>query len=113
MGTKVVRGLKHMTYQERLASFSLGKEGKGSISLCCPLLMGRYGEDGGRLFLEMRSKRRIDNTSCNKGNSDWEQGKNLPPTKVVKHRNELSREVVESVLGDFQTQLSKSLCNLI
>lgn len=72
MGTKVVRGLEHMTYQEWLASFSLGKEGKGSISLCCPLLMGRYGEDGGRLFLEMCSKRRIDNshTSCNKGNSD-------------------------------------------
>lgn len=52
-------------------------------------------------------------TSCNKGNSDWEQGKNLSPTGVVKHRNGLSREAVESALGDFQTQLTKSLCNLI
>jgi len=41
-------------------------------------------------------------TSCNKGNSDCEQGKNLFPTGDIKHRNRLLRDVVESVLGDFQ-----------
>lgn len=70
--------------------------------------MRRYGE--GRVFLEMYSKRRRDKSQVATGNSDWERGKDLSPTRVVKHRNELPRETVKSALGDFQNSAKQVPC---
>lgn len=47
-------------------------------------------------------------TSCNMGNSDWEQDKNLSPIRVVKHESIIQKSLWNLSLEIFKIQKTKS-----
>lgn len=47
-------------------------------------------------------------TSCNMGNPDWEQDKNLSLTRVVKHESATQKSLWNLSLEIFKIQITKS-----
>ncbi|CAM4578502.1 unnamed protein product [Caretta caretta] len=110
--TKMIRGLDHMTYEERLRElgmFSLRKRTmRGDLK-------GGSKEDGSRLFSVVADDRtRSNGLKLQWGRFRLDIRKNFFTRRVVKHWTVLPREEVESPsLEVFKVRLDKALAGMI
>ncbi|KFV98845.1 hypothetical protein N327_02301, partial [Fulmarus glacialis] len=117
--TKTIRGLEHLSYEERLRElglFSLDKRRlQGSLIVAFQYLKGAYKKAGDKLF----SKICCDKTKRNgfkpkKGRFRLDRRKKFFTMRVVKHWHRLPREVVDAPsLETLKVRLDGAVSNLI
>jgi len=117
--TKMIQGLEHLCYEDRLRELGLFSLENGmlrrDLTVTFQYLKGAYRKDGENLF----SKAFCDRTSSNgfklkEGRFRLHIKKKFFTMTVVKHWNRLPREIVEaSTLETFKVRLDGALSNLV
>jgi len=116
---KMIRGLEHLSYEERLRElglFSLKKRRlRGVLINAYKCLQGGCEEDGARLFSVVPSERTRGNGHKLKVRKFClNMRKTYFTLSVTEHWNRLPRGVVDSLsLEIFKTQLDAVLCSLL
>ncbi|KFW65421.1 hypothetical protein AS28_04212, partial [Pygoscelis adeliae] len=117
--TKMIRGMEHLSYEERLRElglFSLEKRRLwGDLTAAYQYLKGAYKKDGGKLFSGACCDRTRGNGFKLKGGRfRLDLREKFLTLRVVKHWHRLPREVVDApCLETFQVRLDGALSNLI
>jgi len=117
--TKMVRGMEHLSYEERLRElglFSLEKRRlRGHLIVVFYYLKGAYRKDGDKLFSRACSDRTGGNSfKLKEGRFRLDIRQNFFTMRVVKQWHRLPREVVDAPsLETFKVRLDKALSNLV
>jgi len=117
--TKMIRGLEHLSYEDRLRElglFSLEKRRlQGDLIVAFQYLKGAYKKDGDRLSSRTcRDRTRGNGFKLEGGRFRLDIRKIVFTVRVVKHWNMLPREVVDApFLETFDVRLDGALSNLI
>ncbi|KAK4825202.1 hypothetical protein QYF61_025130 [Mycteria americana] len=119
--TKVIRGLEHLSYEERLRElglFSLEKRRlQGDLIATFQYLKGAYKKGGDKLFSRACCDSGVtigNGFKLKEGRFRLDRRKNFFTMRVVKHWNKLRGEVVGAPsLETFKVRLDGALSNLI